>query len=119
LNATCSGYLPFIQGQDPELNFMRAPRWLRAAGLDRVRAQTFVGEVQAPLEPGERAALVSLFEMLWGAPQPGAVSPGVTLEDWRAYQRLCAPGSPDFILDLPGYYAFFTCTLFRARVPGL
>lgn len=112
LNATCSSYLPFLSGKDPELHFSRALRWLEEAGLAEARAQTFVGDVQAPLEPGERAALASLFEMLWGQPQP-EVSPG----DWEAYQRLCGAGSPDYILDIHGYYAFFTYSMFWGKVP--
>jgi demethylmenaquinone methyltransferase/2-methoxy-6-polyprenyl-1,4-benzoquinol methylase len=112
LNATCSGYLPFLQGQEPALNFLRALRPLRQAGLVEVKAQTFAGEVQSPLSPAERIALASLFAMLWGERQPG-VAPAA----WREYRRLCEPGSADFILDVDGYYAFFTYTLFRGRVP--
>jgi demethylmenaquinone methyltransferase/2-methoxy-6-polyprenyl-1,4-benzoquinol methylase len=112
LNATCSGYAPFLKGKSPEQNFMRAMRPFRAAGLEDVRAQTFVGDAQAPLGPGERTALSALFEMLWGAPHPET-----SAQDWAEYGRLCKPGSPDFILELPDYYAFFTYTLFRGRVP--
>ena len=112
LNATCSAYRPFLKGKSPELNFLRALRWFGEAGLEEVKAQTFVGEVQDPLSSGERAALISLFEMLWGQPQP-EVSP----EDWREYQQLCKPESGDFILDQPGYYAFFTYSMFRGIVP--
>lgn len=57
-------------------------------------------------------AFIELFDMLWGLPQPG-VSP----QDWQEFQRLCQPGSPDFILDIPDYYAFFTYTMFRGKVP--
>ena len=39
-------------------------------------------------------------------------------EDWAEYQRLCLPGSSDFILDLPEYYAFFTYSMFQGRVVG-
>lgn len=113
LNATCSGYLPFFRGKDPELNFLRAQRWFREAGLEEVKALTFVGDVQAPLSRAERAALISLFEMLWGQPQP-EVSP----DDWQAYQQLCLPSSPEFILDQKDYYAFFTYSLFRGKVPA-
>jgi demethylmenaquinone methyltransferase/2-methoxy-6-polyprenyl-1,4-benzoquinol methylase len=113
LNGTCSGYLPFLKGKSPELHFLRALRWFREAGLEAVKAQTFVGDVQAPLEKGERTALTSLFEMLWGERTP-EVSP----EDWTEYQQLCQPGSSDFILDKPGYYAFFTYSLFRGQVPS-
>ena len=112
LNATCSGYIPFLQGKNPEQNFLRAGRWLSEAGLEKVEARTFVQDVQAPLSQAQRAALISLFDMLWGQPRLG-VSP----EDWQAFQRLCQPGSADFILDLPGYYAFFTYSVFRGSVP--
>ena len=112
LNATCSGYIPFIKEKSPEVNFMRASHWFQQAGLEEVKAQTFIGEVQSPLTNGERTALISLLEMLWGSPQP-ETSP----EDWRQYQCLCKPESPDFILDIPDYYAFFTYSVFRGRVP--
>ena len=112
LNATCSGYIPFLQEQSPELNFMRAAHWMRKAGLENTCAQTFVGELHSPIGNDIRTALISLFEMLWGSPQP-ETSP----EDWRQYQRLCKPESPHFILDLPDYYAFFTYTVFRGKVP--
>jgi ubiquinone/menaquinone biosynthesis C-methylase UbiE len=114
LNATCSAYLPFLRDIKPEMNFLRALHLFRKVGLEEVRAQTFVGDIQAPLTDGVRAALISLFDMLWGQPQPD-----VSRQDWSEYQRLCLPGSPDFILDLPDYYAFFTYTVFRGQVPSL
>lgn len=112
LNATCSGYIPFLKEKHPEVNFMRAITAFRSAGLEEVEAKTFVGEVQAPLTNDVRTALISLFEMLWSAPQPEAAE-----EDRAEYKRLCTPGSPDFILDIPDYYAFFTYSMFRGRVP--
>jgi demethylmenaquinone methyltransferase/2-methoxy-6-polyprenyl-1,4-benzoquinol methylase len=112
LNGTCSGYLPFLRGQSPELSFMRAMHWFRKAGFEAVRAQTFVWDVQAPLSNGVRAGLGSLLKMLWGAPQPE-----VSETDWKEYLRLCQEGSMDFILDVPDYYGFFTYSLFRGRVP--
>lgn len=112
LNATCSGYIPFLSEKRPDLNFMRASHWLREIGLEDVKAQTFVGEVQAPLSSGERTALISLFEMLWSQPQSE-----VSSEDWAEYKHLCTPGSKDFILDIPGYYAFFTYSVFQGPVP--
>lgn len=112
LNATCSSYTPYLTGKDPELHFLRALRWFGEMGLAEVKAQTFVGEVQAPLSKPERTALASLFEMLWGAS-----TPETSREDWRTYQRLCQPGSPDFVLDLAGYYAFFTYSVFQGKVP--
>lgn len=112
LNATCSAYIPYLQGTDPEVHFLRALQWFRKAGLEDVQARTFVGDVRSPLSEGVRAGLASLFEMLWGERQPG-----VTPEDWEAFQRLCRPGSAEFILDIPEYYAFFTYTLFEGTVP--
>jgi len=111
LNATCSAYMPFLKGKQPELNFLRATHWFQEAGLEEIKAQTFVGDVQAPLSHGDRTALTSLFDMLWGQPQ-AEVAP----EDWREFQRLCEPSSPDFILDISGYYAFFTYTMFHGKV---
>jgi demethylmenaquinone methyltransferase/2-methoxy-6-polyprenyl-1,4-benzoquinol methylase len=111
LNAACSSYQPYLQGQAPERHFLRAPFGLAQAGLEGIRAQTFVGEVQAPLRVAERAALVGLFEMLWNAAE-------ALPEDRAALQRLCRPDASECILDQPGYYAFFTYTLFSARLPG-
>jgi demethylmenaquinone methyltransferase/2-methoxy-6-polyprenyl-1,4-benzoquinol methylase len=37
---------------------------------------------------------------------------------WAEYQRLCLPESPDFILDHPDYYAFFTYSMFHGKVAG-
>jgi SAM-dependent methyltransferase len=111
LNATCSSYMPFLKGMNPEQHYLRAIYWFRAAGLVEIEAQTFVGDVQTPLRLGERAALTSLFEMLWGQQQPE-----VSLEDWKAYRRLCDPVSVDFILDIHNYYAFFTYSMFRGHV---
>ncbi len=112
LNATCSGFIPFLKAKNPEENFLRAIRSFNNAGLDDVKAQTFVSDIQAPLHMDERTALISLFEMLWGDPQPEVLP-----EDWKEYQRLCLPESPDFILDNSDYYAFFTYSLFRGKVP--
>ena len=111
LNATCSGYIPFLRDKRPELHFMRALRVLQDAGLEELKAQTFVGEVQSPLSQGEGSALTSLFEMLWSVPQPKAFT-----KDVEEYKRLCMSDSPDFILNTPDYYAFFTYTMFRGKV---
>jgi demethylmenaquinone methyltransferase/2-methoxy-6-polyprenyl-1,4-benzoquinol methylase len=111
LNATCSGLAPHVRGKRPESHFRRALGWFSEAGLKEAEARTFVADVQAPLSDDIRSALVSLFQMLWGEPQPE-----VSQEDWAAYQRLCRPESPEFILNLSDYYAFFTYTMFRGQV---
>ncbi len=113
LNANCSAYAPYVGGWPPQAQFLRGLHWLREVGLEDAEGRTFVGDVQAPLSAGIRAALISLFSMLWGEPHPFAAA-----EDRAEYERLCRPESPDFVLDLPDYYAFFTYSMFRGRVPG-
>jgi len=110
LNATSQGIAPFTKDMRPELHFLRALGWFRNAGLKESTAQTFVGDVHAPLSDDIRSALLSLIEMRWGN-----VESELTQEDWAEYQRLCKPESPDFILNLPDYYAFFTYSLFSGR----
>lgn len=111
LNATAAGIAPFTRDMRPECHWMRAVGWFRDAGLAEVKAQTFVGEAQAPLSEELRAALAALIEMRWegAGPEVGAAA-------WAEYQRLCLPDSSDFILDRADYYGFFTETLFRGKV---
>jgi ubiquinone/menaquinone biosynthesis C-methylase UbiE len=111
LNATSSGIAPFTKGKRPESHFLRALGWFGEVGLEEPTARTFVGDAHAPLSDDMRSALMSLLEMRW----PGVQSE-LTPDDWAQYQRLCEPESPDFILDLPDYYAFFTYSMFRGRV---
>ena len=109
LNARCSAYAPYLQGQPPASHFMRALRWFAAAGLTDAVARTFVTDIQAPLSIEHRTALLSLFEMLWD-------ESAATEADRLEYRRLCRAESPDCILNLPEYCAFFTYTLFSGRV---
>ncbi len=112
LNATRAGLAPFEECAPPELHAMRGLGWLRAAGLEQLRAQTLVQSVQAPLDAAINAALAALLEMRWG---------GCEMElctaDRYMYCRLCCPDSPDYILNAPDYYAFFTYSLFSGRAP--
>jgi demethylmenaquinone methyltransferase/2-methoxy-6-polyprenyl-1,4-benzoquinol methylase len=111
LNATGPGMAPFAAGMAPDAHYMRAVAWLKAAGLEEPRARTLIAEFQAPLAPEVRAALRALIEMRW----PG-VLPELEPADGELFRRLSDPESPDFILDVAGYYGFFTVTLFQARV---
>jgi len=115
LNADCSNYKPFLSGKDPEGHFLRALRWFKEAGLEEARGQTFVSDVQAPLKPEIRSALVSLIDMLWDQERLAALEPA----DRDDFERLYRADSPDCILDSPGYYAFFTYTLFQGRAPAV
>ena len=74
--------------------------------------QTFVSDVYAPLTDTLLNALIALFQMRWIE-----VESDLTQEDWAEYQRLCLPKSPNFILNHPDYYAFFTYSMFRGDVP--
>ena len=111
LNATSSGIAPFVKGKKPESHFLRALGWYRDAGLEEPTARTFADDAHAPLTDDLRSALIALFQMRW----PGVESE-LTQEDWAEYQRLCLPESPDFILDHPDYYAFFTYSMFHGKV---
>jgi demethylmenaquinone methyltransferase/2-methoxy-6-polyprenyl-1,4-benzoquinol methylase len=95
----------------PEFHFLCTLGWLRDACLGDLAGYTFVADVHAPLSEGIRSALTATFQMFWGAAQSE-----VTKEDWVEFERLCQPESPDFILNLPDYYAFLTYSLFRGKV---
>jgi len=113
LNATSSGIAPFVEGTAPEMHFSRMAGWFRRAGMEEVTARTFAGDVSAPLSDEIRSALAALIEMRWvdvGAELPEG--------DWAEFQRLCLAESPEFILDIPDYYAFYTYSMFRGRVVG-
>lgn len=111
LNASCSAYAPILNGEPPENQFLRSLRRFPEAGIPNPVCRTFVGEVQAPIAPGIRTALKSLFEMLW-SDVPIKASEADRLD----YERLCRAESEDFILNLPEYYAFFTYTMFSGLV---
>ena len=113
LNATSSGIAPFAEGTAPELHFSRMAGWFRRAGMEDVTARTFAGDVCAPLSDEIRSALAALIEMWWMD-----VGAELSEDDCAEYQRLCLAESPEFILDLPDYYAFFTYSMFRGRVSG-
>jgi demethylmenaquinone methyltransferase/2-methoxy-6-polyprenyl-1,4-benzoquinol methylase len=112
LNATSAGIAPTLRQDNPKHHFHRALGWFHEAGLQNLKAQTFVGEVQAPLTRDRIEALLSLFDMRWGQAKSE-----MSEKDWDLYQDLIDQKSPRFILDVTGYYAFFTYTLFRGFVP--
>lgn len=111
LNATSSGIAPFSAGKSPKLHYARALGWFGDVGMAGPVARTFVGDAHAPLSEEVRAALAALFEMRW----PG-VEFELSEEDRAEYRRLCLPESPEFVLNLPDYYAFYTCSMFSGTV---
>lgn len=112
LDTASSLVLNSIRGGIPETHFLRAPGWFEAAGLTDVGAATYAGSVLAPLSRKEKEALLAFFDMLWSG-----VENEVSRKDWSEYRRLCDPSSPDFILSIPGYYAYFNYTAFSGRLP--
>ncbi|VFQ45306.1 s-adenosyl-l-methionine-dependent methyltransferase [Desulfoluna butyratoxydans] len=113
LRAISGGLAPFIHGKKPETHFLRALGWFRDIGLKEPRVKTFADGFYAPLSYEIRAALTDLIEMRW----PDAERE-LSSDDLSEFQRLCLPDSPDFILNLSDYYAFFTHTLFWGYVAG-
>jgi demethylmenaquinone methyltransferase/2-methoxy-6-polyprenyl-1,4-benzoquinol methylase len=111
LNATEAANFPATRKMKPTLHILRSLGWLRAANLAEPVGRTFVTDVQAPLDETARNTLQEIFQMFW-ANAESEVAP----EDWAEFQRLCQPESPDFILDLPDYYSFLTCSLFYGKV---
>jgi ubiquinone/menaquinone biosynthesis C-methylase UbiE len=110
LNATTPGIAPFKKHEPPEYHFLRLLGWLKKGGFVDATVQPFSRGVHAPLDEGMRDALLALLRMRW----PGAEKE-LNREDRRLYHRITDPSSPEFILDQPDYYAFYTCSLFRAR----
>jgi hypothetical protein len=113
LSATSSGIAPFVKGRKPASHFPCALGWFRDAGLEEPTVRTFAGDAHAPLSADLRRALTALIEMRW----PGVESE-LTRQDRAEYRRLCLPESPDFILNHPDYYAFFTYSMFRGKAGG-
>jgi demethylmenaquinone methyltransferase/2-methoxy-6-polyprenyl-1,4-benzoquinol methylase len=112
LNATSVGIAPFSRDSQPNSHFLYSLSWMRELGLEDAHAETFVHTVFAPLAPEIQRALIALIDMRWASAQ-AEVSPG----DWQLYLRLSKPDSPEFILNNPGYLAFFTYSVFSAKVP--
>lgn len=112
LRGTSAGIAPYLTGTKPESHFLWMLARFREIGLEERTVQTIPGEVYAPLADDLRKAMIGLLDMRW----PGVESE-LSEEDWAELQRLTRPGSPDFILDQPDYYAFFTYSMFLGRVP--
>lgn len=111
LSATTPGVSPFSKTMKPSRHFPRALGWLRELGLVECIADVFSGSVHAPLSEEIYQGLKALFEMRW----PG-VEKELSKEDLDLYNRLCKFDSPDFIIQHPDYYAFFTYSMFWGKV---
>lgn len=111
MGSTSAGVAPFVQGMKPERHFLRALGWFNELGLSEVKAGVFADSVCAPLNDEIKKALAELFKERW----PN-VATELAPDDLAEFQRLCLPDSPDFIINLPDYYAFFTITMFWGKV---
>ena len=113
MSATSSGITPFAEGATHELHFSRRIGWF----VVQAWRKSLPGHSQAmsaPRYPGRFGA--HLPRLLRYA--RANVEPELSEEDWAECRRLCLAESPEFILDLPDYYAFFTYSMFRGRVVG-
>lgn len=112
LRATSNGIAPFEHGKKPAMHFLRALSWFRTLELKEPKAKVFTDSFFAPLSREIHDALVSLIDMRWPD-----VESELSSDDRIEFRRLCLPDSPDFILNLPDYLAFFTYTLFWGKIP--
>ncbi|MBN1388241.1 MAG: class I SAM-dependent methyltransferase [Bacteroidales bacterium] len=106
LNTTSSASAPFIEGMDPGNHFMNGKRWLQASGFNDVSANTFTGDINAPLSENDHKALNILIQMLWGSAE-SELSSG----DIEDFKNLYNPESEDHFLKNQYYYGFYTYTL--------
>ncbi len=113
LGTTLVGLAPFVPGREPEKHFLRALGWFRELGFVEPRAEVFSKSICSPQNNEMRISLACLFESRWHE-----VEAELNPNDREMFQRLCKPDSPDFILDHPDYYGFFTYSLFWGKVPG-
>jgi ubiquinone/menaquinone biosynthesis C-methylase UbiE len=111
LNATSAGIAPFGAGMKPGAHFTRVLGWFRDVGFEETSVKTLVKDVFPPLSLDMREAVASLIDMRW----EGADSE-MPADDRELFQRLTRPESQEYILNLPDYYAFFTMSLFQAKV---
>lgn len=111
LKATTAGIAPFVTDDKPESHPLRTLNKLKAVGLTDLKVMTFDCTVHAPLSAEIRTAMTDILEMRWPD-----VEAELSKEDLELYQRLTNPDSPDFILNLPDYYGFYTYSVFRGWV---
>ena len=114
LKATLDGIAPFAHGKPPERHFLRALGWFHELGFKKTCSKAFAGSTCAPLDDEIHYALTELFDMRW----PDVASE-LSADDLAEFQRLCLPDSPDFIVNLPDYHAFFTYTMIWARISDI
>ena len=81
--------------------------------MEEITVWIFAGGVCAPFYDYIRSALTAFIEMRGVGVEAGSSEGG-----WAEYRRLCLAESPDFILNLPDYYVFYTYSMFRGGCAG-
>ncbi len=112
LNATTPGIAPFTAKARPEHHFLRLVGWMRKAGFVEATARPFTDGICAPFDEPVRRALLALIQMRWLEAEKE-----LSRADRLLYKRITDPSSPEFILNQPDYYGFYTYTLFQAASP--
>jgi demethylmenaquinone methyltransferase/2-methoxy-6-polyprenyl-1,4-benzoquinol methylase len=110
LNATTAGIGPFVKGKKPESHYLRTLDRYHELKLKNIKVKTFVNDVHAPFSNKLYNGLKALLQMRWSN-----VESELSDADWAEYQSISDPNSPDFILNLPDYYGFFTYSLFQGN----
>ena len=88
---------------------------LRAAGLDRLGARTYLIERRAPLGPADRDYIQkTVFDRNWGERLRPLLGP----EEWAQRLRLCETESPQNLLRSADYYCLYPITVFSGTVLG-
>ncbi len=111
LNATKSANMPSGPEVNPDLHFMRAPVWLKKAGLSNIETKTFVADITAPVNEQYKQGLITLFHMFWDKAEAE-----VTNEIWGKYKYITSPNSEEFIINKEGYAGILTYTMFTGTV---
>ncbi|MFZ5515927.1 MAG: class I SAM-dependent methyltransferase [Candidatus Zhuqueibacterota bacterium] len=107
LNATRDGMAPFRREMSPATHPLRLAGRFQDAGFGDISVRTFAGTIHAPLSETLRIGLIALFRMRWQNSETELSS-----ADQALFHKLTNPESPDFILNIPDYYAFFTYSMF-------
>jgi demethylmenaquinone methyltransferase/2-methoxy-6-polyprenyl-1,4-benzoquinol methylase len=112
LDMTSAGMAPFSLDTPPDRHFFRAAGWFCGLGFTGIKINTFVQSFHAPLKDQLRRGAAALLDMRWDGAREE-----LSGADRELFDKLTRPDSPDYVLDLPDYYGFFTYSLFKARAP--
>ncbi|MBW2257947.1 MAG: methyltransferase type 11, partial [Deltaproteobacteria bacterium] len=111
LDLALAEHLPYLRVA-PERQHQRALGWLQARDLEDCTARTFVADVIAPLSPALRESVSAALRMLLDE-----VRSVLDVEERDRFERLCDPGSAEFLAALPDYSGFVTYSMFCGNKP--